>query len=98
MRLLDGALAALDESGVDRSDVTVAWAPGAFEVPLVARSFAKAGKVDFVLCFGAVVRGDTGHYDFRGRSVCRWDSTGAAHDRGTSHLRGPHHRLAGSGP
>lgn len=64
MRLLDGALKALDEAGVDRSDVTVAWAPGAFEVPLVARSFALAGKVDFVLCFGAVVRGDTGHYDF----------------------------------
>jgi 6,7-dimethyl-8-ribityllumazine synthase len=42
----------------------VAWAPGAYELPLVARAFATGGKVDFVLCFGAVVRGDTGHYDF----------------------------------
>ena len=42
----------------------MAWAPGAFELPLVARAFAHAGKVDAVLCLGAVIRGDTGHYDF----------------------------------
>ena len=42
----------------------MAWTPGAFELPLVARAFAQAGKVDAVLCFGAVIRGDTGHYDF----------------------------------
>ena len=42
----------------------MAWAPGAFELPLVARAFAHAGKVDAVLCFGAVIRGETGHYDF----------------------------------
>jgi 6,7-dimethyl-8-ribityllumazine synthase len=64
LRLLDGALAALAEAGTDRGDVTVAWAPGAFELPLVARGFAQAAKVDAVLCFGAVIRGDTGHYDF----------------------------------
>jgi 6,7-dimethyl-8-ribityllumazine synthase len=64
LRLLDGALDALAEAGTDRNDVTVAWAPGAFELPLVARAFAGAGKVDAVLCFGAVVRGETGHYDF----------------------------------
>jgi 6,7-dimethyl-8-ribityllumazine synthase len=64
VRLLDGALEALAEAGTDRRDVTVAWAPGAFELPLVARAFAAAGKVDAVLCFGAVIRGDTGHYDF----------------------------------
>ena len=64
LRLLHGALDALDAVGTGRSDVTVAWAPGAFELPLVARAFATAGKVDAVLCFGAVVRGDTGHYDF----------------------------------
>jgi 6,7-dimethyl-8-ribityllumazine synthase len=63
-RLLDGALDALAESGMDRRDVVVAWAPGAFELPLVARAFARAGKVNAVLCFGAVIRGDTGHYDF----------------------------------
>ena len=64
VRLLDGALGALEEAGTDRTDVTVAWTPGAFELPLVARAFAQAGKVDAVLCFGAVIRGDTGHYDF----------------------------------
>jgi 6,7-dimethyl-8-ribityllumazine synthase len=63
LRLLDGALAALAEAGTDRNDITLAWTPGAFELPLVARAFAQAGKVDAVLCFGAVVRGDTGHYD-----------------------------------
>ncbi len=63
LRLLHGALDALADAGTDRNDVTVAWAPGAFELPLVARAFATAGKVDVVLCFGAVVRGDTGHYD-----------------------------------
>ncbi len=64
LRLLNGALDALAEAGTERNDVTVAWAPGAFELPLVARAFAAAGKVDAVLCFGAVVRGETGHYDF----------------------------------
>jgi 6,7-dimethyl-8-ribityllumazine synthase len=64
LRLLDSALEALADAGADRRDVTVAWAPGAFELPLVARAFAMAGKVDAVLCLGAVIRGDTGHYDF----------------------------------
>jgi 6,7-dimethyl-8-ribityllumazine synthase len=63
-RLLDGALDTLEEAGLDRRDIVVAWAPGAFELPLVARAFALAGKVHAVLCFGAVIRGDTGHYDF----------------------------------
>jgi 6,7-dimethyl-8-ribityllumazine synthase len=64
VRLLDGALEGLAEAGTDRRDITVAWAPGAFELPLVARAFAHAGKVDAVVCLGAVIRGDTGHYDF----------------------------------
>jgi 6,7-dimethyl-8-ribityllumazine synthase len=64
LRLLNGALDALTGAGTDRRDVTVAWAPGAFELPLVARAFAQASKVEAVLCLGAVIRGDTGHYDF----------------------------------
>jgi 6,7-dimethyl-8-ribityllumazine synthase len=64
LRLLDGALEGLAGTGTDRRDVTVAWTPGAFELPLAARAFAHAGKVDAVLCLGAVIRGDTGHYDF----------------------------------
>ena len=64
VRLLRGALDALSESGVDRADVTVAWVPGAFEIPLLARTFATATTpVDAVITLGAVIRGDTGHYD-----------------------------------
>jgi 6,7-dimethyl-8-ribityllumazine synthase len=63
-RLLTGALDALASGGGDPGAVTVAWAPGAFELPLVARGFARSGAVDAVICLGAVIRGDTGHYDF----------------------------------
>ena len=63
-RLLGGALAGFEECGVDRADVKVAWAPGAFELPLVARRLAEAGAVDAVTCLGAVIRGETGHYEF----------------------------------
>jgi 6,7-dimethyl-8-ribityllumazine synthase len=63
MRLLHGALAALDEAGTDRRDVTVAWAPGAFELPLVAARLAQSGEYDAIITLGAVIRGATGHYD-----------------------------------
>ena len=62
-RLLEGALAGLDECGVDRRDVKVAWSPGAFELPLLAKVLATHGAVDAVICLGAVIRGETGHYD-----------------------------------
>jgi 6,7-dimethyl-8-ribityllumazine synthase len=61
-RLLTGALEALAKHEADLGNVTVAWAPGAFELPLVAR--ALASSTDAVVCLGAVIRGDTGHYDF----------------------------------
>ncbi len=63
-RLLTGALDALEELGGDLADVTVAWVPGAFELPLVAQRLAGADTVDAVICLGAVIRGDTGHYEF----------------------------------
>jgi 6,7-dimethyl-8-ribityllumazine synthase len=64
IRLLDGCLAALRDAGVDRTDVTVAWVPGAFELPLVAQTLATAAAgFDAVVCLGAVIRGETGHYD-----------------------------------
>jgi 6,7-dimethyl-8-ribityllumazine synthase len=62
-RLLAGALDALETSGCDLADAMVAWAPGAFELPLVAMSLARSGSVDAVIALGAVIRGDTGHYD-----------------------------------
>ncbi len=62
-RLLDGALEVLLERGVDRHDITLGWAPGAFELPLLAKAMIDSGRVDVVLTLGAVIRGDTGHYD-----------------------------------
>jgi 6,7-dimethyl-8-ribityllumazine synthase len=63
-RLLAGAIEALEEAGCDLSTSVVAWVPGAFELPLVAQRLAESDVVDAVLCFGAVIRGDTGHYEF----------------------------------
>jgi len=62
--LADGARRALDEHGVDPGDVEVVWVPGAFELPLVAKRCAESGTVDAVVCLGAVIRGDTPHFDF----------------------------------
>ena len=63
-RLLTGALDAVDAADGGPGSVTVAWAPGAFELPLVASALVRSGTVDAVVCLGAVIRGDTGHYDF----------------------------------
>ncbi len=63
-RLLEGALDALGEAGGDLGVATVVWAPGAFELPVVAQRLASSGAVDAVVCLGAVIRGETGHYDF----------------------------------
>ena len=63
-RLLRGALDELFACGVERADVSLAWAPGAFELPLLALAYASADRhVDAVITLGAVIRGDTGHYD-----------------------------------
>ena len=62
-RLLAGALDGLLRHGVDEASVTVAWAPGAFELPLVAQRLATSGEYDAVICLGAVIRGATGHYE-----------------------------------
>lgn len=64
LRLLDGARAALDRCGVRESDSLVAWVPGAFELPIAARSLASSRSFDAVVCLGAVIRGETSHYDF----------------------------------
>lgn len=62
-RLLEGARSALDRLGVAEDDVEVAWVPGAFEIPVVARRFARSGEVEAVICLGAVIRGETPHFD-----------------------------------
>lgn len=62
-RLLDGALNCLVARGVADSDIHVTWVPGAFEIPLMARTWATSGRVDAVIGLGAVIRGETSHYD-----------------------------------
>jgi 6,7-dimethyl-8-ribityllumazine synthase len=63
-RLLDAALVRLEDLGVDEGAVDIVWVPGAFELPLAARTLAVSGSVDAVICLGAVIRGETSHYDF----------------------------------
>jgi 6,7-dimethyl-8-ribityllumazine synthase len=62
-RLVQGALDGLASFGVAADDVDVAWVPGAFEIPLVARRLAASGDYDAVICLGAVIRGDTAHFE-----------------------------------
>lgn len=63
-RLLDGLLEGLQASGVKPESVSVVWVPGAFEVPLAASRLARSGRVDAVVGLGAVIRGETAHFDF----------------------------------
>jgi len=63
-KLLEGALDALGRHGVKDTDIAVAWVPGTFEVPVVAKKMASSGKYDAVICLGAVIRGATPHFDY----------------------------------
>ena len=62
-KLLEGAQAALARHGVRDDDITVASVPGSFEIPLIARKMAESGQYNAVICLGAVIRGETGHYE-----------------------------------
>lgn len=62
-KLLSGALDAISRHGGSEKDVDIAWVPGAFEVPIVAKKLAKSGNYDAVICLGAVIRGATPHFD-----------------------------------
>ena len=74
-KLLSGAQDALVRHDVKDANIDVAWVPGAFEIPLIADKMAKSGKYDAVICLGAVIRGNTSHYDY----VCSEVSKGIAH-------------------
>ena len=63
-RLVDGAVDGLRRNGVGEDDISLAWVPGAFEIPTVAARFAESGEVDAVVCVGAVIRGETPHFDY----------------------------------
>jgi len=63
-RLLDGALDCLDRHGVETDNVDIFWVPGAWEVPATARRLAESGSWDAVICLGAVIRGETPHFEY----------------------------------
>jgi 6,7-dimethyl-8-ribityllumazine synthase len=63
-RLLDGALDCLERHGAGMDEASVVWVPGAFEIPLVARRLASSGEFDAIVCLGAVIRGETAHFDY----------------------------------
>ena len=73
-KLLGGAVDGLTRHGVADENITTAWVPGAFEIPLIAEKMAKSGKYDAIICLGAVIRGATSHYDY----VCAEVSKGIA--------------------
>ena len=73
-KLVGGAEDGLVRHGVKEEDITVAWVPGAFEIPLIAKKMVKSGKYDAIICLGTVIRGQTSHYDY----VCNEVSKGIA--------------------
>ncbi len=73
-KLLDGAVDGLVRHGVAEENISAAWVPGAFEIPVVAQKMAASKKYDAVICVGAVIRGSTSHYDY----VCAEVSKGIA--------------------
>lgn len=70
-KLLSGALDALNRHGAADENIEVAWVPGAFEIPLVARKMAATLKYDAVICLGAVIRGATPHFDYVAGEVAK---------------------------
>ncbi len=70
-KLLDGALDCLTRHGASDDDIDVCWVPGSFEVPMVARRVAASGKYNAVLCLGAVIRGQTPHFDYVAAEVSK---------------------------
>lgn len=73
-KLLGGALDTLKRHETAEEDIDVAWVPGAFEIPLIAKKLAATNKYDAIICLGAVIRGSTTHYDY----VCNEVSKGVA--------------------
>ena len=73
-KLLSGTIDCLKRHDIEDDNITVAWVPGAFEIPLIAKKMAMTKKYDAIICLGAVIRGSTSHYDY----VCAEVSKGIA--------------------
>jgi 6,7-dimethyl-8-ribityllumazine synthase len=70
-KLLSGAIDGLLRHGAREEDIEMAWVPGAFEIPLIAKKMAEAKKYDAVICLGAVIRGSTPHFDYVSSEVTK---------------------------
>ncbi len=70
-KLLDGGVDHLKRHGASDEDIEVAWVPGGFEIPLTAGKMAKTGKYDAILCLGAIIRGDTPHFEYVAAEVAK---------------------------
>ncbi len=70
-KLVEGALDCLLRHGGSQENISIAWVPGAFEIPLVAKKLAKSGKFDAVICLGAVIRGNTPHFEYIAAEVSK---------------------------
>jgi 6,7-dimethyl-8-ribityllumazine synthase len=63
-KLLEGAVDTLLKHGVKEDDISIVWGPGSFETPMLANKMAKSKKYDAIICLGAIIRGETSHFDF----------------------------------
>jgi 6,7-dimethyl-8-ribityllumazine synthase len=70
-KLLEGALDCLNRHGADDGKITIAWVPGSFEIPYAAQRMAQSKKFDAVICLGAVIRGQTPHFDYIASEVAK---------------------------
>lgn len=70
-KLLGGAIDALKRHGASEDNIDIAWVPGAFEIPLIAKKLAKSNNYDAVICLGAVIRGATPHFDYVSSEVTK---------------------------
>jgi len=70
-KLLSGCVDALKRHGVAEENIEMAWVPGSFEIPLVAKKFAESGKYDAVITLGAVIRGSTPHFDYVAAEIAK---------------------------
>jgi 6,7-dimethyl-8-ribityllumazine synthase len=70
-KLIEGAIDCLVRHKVARDDITIAWVPGSFEIPLIAKKLAMTDKYDAIICLGAVIRGNTAHFDYIAAEVSK---------------------------
>lgn len=86
-KLLEGAVDTLARLGVSEADITVAWVPGALEIPVAAAAMAKSGNYAAVICLGTVIKGETPHFDFVA-GQCAAGIAAAARDTGVPVIMG----------